>query len=204
MNKPFEFRYNHSSSDHVPIDSRSKPAEELKLEHCYFLGFRIPSGESSRYYHTWIMADDYDSLLYGISRECDEILALSPEVAPFNIDLVFLHSMRTRDPNFLSASVRKEISSDIGQCLNRRNDEHFAMFGLVGETSVRIAEWIAKDALMAIRVARLNSARLFEKSFMPLGVCQAHPVTTEFDQLFNMESERIEALIKSLPPESLH
>ncbi|KXS31864.1 MAG: hypothetical protein AWT59_1996 [Candidatus Gallionella acididurans] len=71
------------------------------------------------------------------------------------------------------------------------------MFGMRGECIFLIPAK-ASDALGAVQVARHGSA-MQAKDFKPLEVCQAHPVTKEFDALFQITVNRIKALAGSAP-----
>lgn len=204
MNEITEFQFNHYVINPCAYDARCKPDEELQPEHFYFLGFSAAVGEAVRYFHSWVLADDYDGLIRGISRLSDETLALLPDANAAKISLVFLHNMRTRQPDFMSSSQRQHVTAEIGDRLCAPNEEHFGMYGLAGNNDIRVADWQAVDALMALRIARIKCKQQFKTSFMPLGICQAHPVTWEFNILFGLECERIESFGTPAHSETIH
>ena len=192
MNQQLDLRYSHFDCSRIFIDVRSKPLPEIEQEQCYFLGFRIAIVHGYRYHHALILADDYDSLIKGVKGEYKAIQERSSESLS-NIALVFMRNMAMHDHEMNMTIVNSNIQTETEKILNKRDDNQFTVLGLQ-EDVVRLMSTNASDALNAIQLARSQSDKLLE-------VCQAHPVTKEFDVLFKLAAHRIKCLIGSTPAE---
>jgi hypothetical protein len=193
------FQYEHSGGFKLILDARERSTPEVLLDDCYFLGFRLTSQGTIRYHHAWIIANDHQAFLRGLQAEREY---LPQGVDEF--DLVFMHNLRTRSSDYMSSEIRHEGSTRIGQALSQRNDEHFAVLGVTEDHWVEVLDFKVRDALMAIRMTRSHSKKICGKKLLPLAVCQAHPVTREFDAIFNRESVLIQTLICSATAGSTH
>lgn len=194
-----EFHYEHSGGLKLIIDARERSTPEVLIDDCYFLGFRLTSQGAIRYHHAWIIADNHRAFLRGLQSEREH---LPQRVEEF--DLVFMHNLRTCSSDYMNSEVRREGRARIGQALSQRNDEHFAVLGVSDDQWVEVLDFKVKDALMAIRLTRSHGKRLCGKTLLPLAVCQAHPVTREFDAIFNRESVLIQTLICSTTAGGTH
>ncbi len=200
MNPQSHCRYTHTDRTRVFRDVRSKPMPEITQEQCYFLGFRISVEHAYRYHDALVLADDHDSLLVGIAKECEAIHDGSPETYARDIALVFVRNLKMNDPQMIGSVDSCNITTEIQKTLSRRDDNQFTVVGMLGEGICLVNEK-ASDALAAIQHARCQGANLAGKDFMPLEVCQAHPVTKEFDALFDTVAKRIMALVGSVSTE---
>ena len=192
MNQQLDLRYSHFDRSRIFRDVRSKPLPEIEQEQCYFLGFRIAIAHGYRYHHALILADDHDSLIKGVKGEYKAIHEQSSESLS-NIALVFMRNMAMQDHEMNMTIVNSNIQAETEKILNKRDDNQFTVLGLQ-EDVVRLMSTNASDALNAIQIARSQSDKLLE-------VCQAHPVTKEFDALFKLAAQRIECLIGCTPAE---
>lgn len=197
MNQQSLFRYNHSDRTRVFRDVRKSPVPEIAQEQCYFVGLRISIESRYRYHHTLILADDHDSFVHGIKGEFNAILDQSPATYARDIALVFMRNLVMQDPAMIDSVDRCNIKTEIQKLLSKRDDNQFTVFGKLGE-SICLVNENTSDALAAIQTARRKSAQLTGKNFRPLEVCQAHPVTKEFDDLFHTTANRIMSLIGSV------
>ncbi len=198
MNQPLDLRYSHSDRSRVFRDVRSKPVPEIAQEQCYFLGFRISIAIANdyRYHHALILADDHDSFIQGIKGECKAIHDRSSATYASDIALVFVRNLAMRDPAMNVTIESSNIKTETQKILSKRNDNQFTVLAMRGNT-ISLLTTHAPDALAAIQLACSNSEHLAEESFKPLEVCQAHPVTKEFDALFQSAAQQIECLIGS-------
>lgn len=188
-------RYEHSGNCKVIIDARQKPTPDISVDDCYFLGFRLTCEGMLRFHHAWIIANDHQAFLTGLKAESESLSGKYPDIRVLEVDLVFMHNLRTQKQDYLSRETKQEVSRKIGLKLNRRDDEHFAVFGIADDKLCEVVDFKVKDALMAIRMTRSHSQKICGKSLSPLAVCQAHPVNQEFDMLFHQEAKVIYALL---------
>lgn len=195
MSTPQVLRYEHSGNCKLIIDARQKPTKDISVDDCYFLGLRLTCEGTLRFHHAWIIANDHEAFLSGLKAECESILDKSPDTHVMEVELVFMHNLRTQKQDYLSREVKQEVSRQIGLKLNRRDDEHFAVFGIADDKLCEVVDFKVKDALMAIRMTRSHSQKICGKTLLPLAVCQAHPVNQEFDMLFHQEAKLIYALL---------
>lgn len=194
MNQQSLFRYNHSDRTRVFRDMRRSPVPQISQEQCYFVSFRISIESSYRYHHALILADDHDSFVHGIRGEFNAILDQSPVTFARDIALVFMRNLVMQDHAMIDSVDRCNIKTEIQKLLSKRDDNQFTVLGRLGE-SICLVNENTSDALAAIQTVRRKSAQLAGKSFMPLEVCQAHPVTKEFDALFHKTANRIMSLV---------
>lgn len=194
MNQGTQLRYTHIDHTRQIPDVRRKPVPDVALEQLYYLGFRYMIGNAYFYHHALIMADDYESLLDGINREQGAILDM-PEDFTRDVTLVFMRNLLTQSPNIMSAADKNFITAEINEGLSRRDDHQFMVLGLVGDKSFSLVREQAKNALLAIKQTRTLGTRNFGEAFLPIEVCQAHPVTHEFNRMFDAAAKRIKPLI---------
>lgn len=199
-----EFHYEHSGGFKLLLDARERSTPEVLIDDCYFLGFRLTSQGTVRYHHAWIIANNHQAFLRGLQAEREYLPKSILNLGVDKFDLVFMHNLRTRSSDYMSSEIRQEGSTRIGQALSQRNDEHFAVLGVSEDHWVEVLDFRVKDALMAIRMTRSHSKRICGKTLVPLAVCQAHPVTREFDAIFNRESVLIQTLIGSTTAGGTH
>jgi hypothetical protein len=188
-------RYEHSGSCKVIVDARQKPTPDISIDDCYFLGFRLTCEGTLRFHHAWIIANDHEAFLTGLRAEGESLSDRYPDMRVLEVDLVFMHNLRTQKQEYLSKEVKQEVGRKIGLKLNRRDDEHFAVLGIADDKLCEVVDFRVKDALMAIRMTRSHSLKICGKKLVPLAVCQAHPVNQEFDMLFHQEAKLIYALL---------
>lgn len=203
MNPQLNLRYTHSDHSRVLRDVRHSILPDVTWAQFYFIGFRIDTGEGVLYRHALIVADDYDAFVAGISEEREAIQAQHSATSRDAIALVFVRNLIMQDPHMIDSISHHHIDSDIEVMLSKRDDNRFSVFGRLGEAICLIPE-TARDALGAVQIARHQSALLAGKDFMPLEVRQAHPVTKEFDALFQSTAKRIQCLIGNVPAEGGH
>lgn len=187
-------RYEHSGSCKIIIDARQKPTPDISIDDCYFIGFRLTCEGMLRFHHAWIIANDHEAFLTGLKAEGKSLSDKYPDIRVLEVDMVFMHNLRTQKQDYLSKETKREVSRKISMKLNRRDDEHFAVFGIADELC-EVVDFKVKDALMAIRMTRSHSHKICGKTLLPLAVCQAHPVNQEFDMLFHQEAKLIYALL---------
>jgi hypothetical protein len=195
MSTALALRYEHSGSCKVIIDARQKPTPDILIDDCYFLGFRLTCEGMLRFHHAWIIANEHDAFLTGLKAKGKSLSDQYPDIRAPEVDLVFMHNLRTQKQGYLSKEVKQEVSRKIGLKLNRHDDEHFAVFGIADDKLCEVVDFRVKDALMAIRMTRSHSQQICGKILLPLAVCQAHPVNQEFDMLFHQEAKLIYALL---------
>lgn len=203
MNPQLNFRYRHSDHTRVLRDVRHSLLPEVSWARFYFTGLRIDTEEGVLYRHALIVADDYDAFAAGISDERNAILEQHSATSRDAVALVFVRNLLVQDSQMIDSISHHHIDSDIEQMLSKRDDNRFSVFGRLGE-AICLIPVTARDALAAIQIARYQSALLAGKDFMPLEVRQAHPVTKEFDALFQSTAKRIQCLIDSVPAEGGH
>lgn len=197
MMAPQTLRYQHTGGCKQIIDARLKPDPVVSLDDCYFLGFRITCEHTVRFHHAWIIANDHESFLVALQAESESVTRESQGDRVLEVDLVFMHNLRLRQHNYMSEETKQETIRRIGIKLNRRDDEHFAVVGVSDDQWCEVLDFRVKDALMAIRLTRSHSQKICGKTLLPIAVCQAHPVTREFDALFHREAEFIKILLCS-------
>jgi len=194
VNKQINFYYPHSDYTRWPIDMRKQITQEISLESYYFVGFRVEEDFETRYQHALIIADDYESLISGLVRKIESIKRKFNKVPPHEIALVFFRNMKMSDPVFLKTLRENGIKAEVDAILAKRDDDRYTTVGMINEQT-ELYPMKATDGLAAIRVARLKFFKNFAEYFMPLEICQAHPVCKEFDVLFQIVAKRTLALI---------
>ena len=196
MKQQVQLRYPHLDHSKFLRDVRYIREPAIALENCYFLGFRIAIENSYRYSHATIVADDYDAIIEGIVEEFNDIMDQQAVSSPRDIALVFVRSLVMQDPAKLRAIGYHYIQPDIQKSLFKRDDELFSVFGKIAD-DVFLSPVTTSDALTALKVVRYKCATQILKDFIPLEICQAHPVTLEFEILFNRVAKRIRLLINA-------
>ena len=198
MNPPMPFRYIQANQSCVTRDIRKKHEMEIAREHCYFIGLRITAENAMCSWHALILADDYESLVIGINEERNSILDQQLATSLNDIEPVFVRSLLMQDQIMIASIDAYGINTEMQEILSRRNDHRFTVFGILGNEEICLIPENAHDALAAMRLARWESTKLAAKDFQPLDVRQAHPVTREFDALFNQVAEQFITLAESL------
>ena len=198
MNQTLQLRYIHADHTSVLKDVRREQTSEVKWAHVYYVGFRISAGRDERYHHALILADDYDIFLDGVAGEYNAIRKLSRTTSFNDISLVFVRNLMRIDPDIVASADSQSITSDIRDELSRCDKNEYLVFGLVGEQKICLVQVNNCEALLAIDRVRTMCMDKFKEEFMPLEVCQAHPVTTECYALFDAAAERIKALVSNL------
>ena len=198
MNQPLDLRYSHSDRSRVFRDARSKPVPEIAQEQCYFLGFRISIANDYLYHHALILADDHDSFNQGIKGEYDAILSRTSATYTSNIALVFVRNLLMQDPALINTVDSDNFKTETQKILSKRDDNQFTVLGM-RESKVSLVSINASDALAAFQLVRSKIGYQIDNDFKPLEVCQAHPVTKEFDALFQSAAKRIKCLIGNVP-----
>ena len=198
MNQQLNFRYNHTDRSRVFRDLRSKPVPEITEEQCYFLGFRISIANDYLYHHALILADDHDSFNQGIKGEYDAILSRTSATYTSNIALVFVRNLLMQDPALINTVDSDNFKTETQKILSKRDDNQFIVLGM-RESKVSLVSINASDALAAFQLVRSKIGYQIDNDFKPLEVCQAHPVTKEFDALFQSAAKRIKCLIGNVP-----
>lgn len=184
---------------------RKKHEMEIAREHCYFIGFRITAYNVTRYQHTLILADDYESLVIGINEERNTILDQRLATSLNDIEPVFVRSLMMQDQVLIASADACGINTEIQEILSRRDDYRFTVFGKLGKEEICLIPEVAHDALTAMRLSRWESMKLAGKNFQPLDVRQAHPVTKEFDALFHQVAGQFMTLVgDSYGPGHMH
>lgn len=198
MNQQLNFRYNHTDRSRVFRDLRSKPVPEITQEQCYFLGFRISIANDYLYHHALILADDHDSFNQGIKGEYDAILSRTSATYTSNIALVFVRNLLMQDPALINTVDSDNFKTETQKILSKRDDNQFIVLGM-RESKVSLVSINTSDALTAFQLVRSKIGYQIDNDFKPLEVCQAHPVTKEFDALFQSAAKRIKCLIGNVP-----
>ena len=196
MNPQTNLRYPHSAHPPLLRDMRKQNVAEIKLEQCYFIGFRISSDNCYRYHRSLLLADDYDSLLRGINAAHNAILHKRYDLFESDVSLVFVRSLMLQSDEFVNAVNVNNIHTETQKILSRRDDNKFSVFGQLGD-GVFIEQVDAKDALAAIKLARSRCPTEDISKFLPLEICQAHPVTKEFDNLFLTVANQLKSLFSA-------
>ena len=198
MNLQSHCRYTHTDRTRVFRDVRSKPMPQIAQEQCYFLGFRISIANDYRYHHALILADDHDSFIQGIKGECHAIHDRSSATYASDIALVFMRNLAMRDPDMNATIESYNIKTETQKILSKRDDNQFTVLGM-RESKISLVSINASDALTAFQLVRSKIGYQIDNDFKPLEVCQAHPVTKEFDALFQSAAKRIKCLIGNVP-----
>lgn len=204
MHQLSNFRYKHSSLGIIPMDCRLKQSDTVVMRHLYFLGFKSTLDYVDEYHHALILADDHTTLLEGLEREMGLISKLRPGLAQSDISLVFVRNLLMREPTLVSDEERELMTNSVKEKLVQRNDDQFVLLGMLGREKVILMDYVTTDALAALRLARFHSANQFGKSISPLDICQAHPVTKEFEKIYEQQAEYIWQLMHTGKTGSVH
>lgn len=196
MNHATSLRYIHTDSARMPRDMRRESTPEISLEQYYFVGYRIDTANAYRYHHALLLADSHDALIEGIKAE-NATIAARHAIPVNNIAPVFVRNLMMLDPASIQSADSHQIREDIQAGLARRDDNQFMVFGMAGEQRVLLNTESTQDALLAIWLTRWKCAMRLAKDFRTMEVCQAHPVTREFDALFHETAKRVKQLARS-------
>ncbi len=195
LNLTLQYRYNHLELPHVLKDVRKKPLWDIKQDHVYFVGFRISAKAGDIYHHAMIIADDVDAFFDGIAGEYNAIMDLYLVTFHSAITLVFLRNLMMTAPDVIAAAEQLDLTAEIKECLSKRNDDLFSVFGMIGESLMCQIQINEKNGLLAIEAARKKARQLYGEELMLLEVCQAHPIRHEFDAMFAEEAKRFNSLL---------
>ena len=207
MNAPLpKFRYQHLAPPRVLNDARKNRKSDIVPAQVYFVGFRIAAKSGDQYHHAMILADDYLDLHEGIAGEYNDILDQSIVSFAYDISVIFIRNLLVLETEVSEVTERHNIKAQIQKALSKRNDDQFVVYGLIENKKLCLLKATARNGLLAMEIARNQIGHQFNKEFIPLEICQAHPVRFEFEELFNTAVERFESLIerKSASKEYLH
>jgi hypothetical protein len=179
-------------------DVRYKRTPDIQGMHCYFLGFRINKECGYQYHDAMILADDFDAFLEGVVEEFNDILDRQIASSSHDIALVFVRSLMMRNSEKNNAFGYHYVWPEIQEILSKRDDEQYTVFGLMDE-DIWMLPVTTSDALAALRLARWKAATQLMKNFIPLEICQAHPVKAEFDARFEKAALQVKLLIETQP-----
>ncbi len=198
------FKYKHTGMERMPIDVRKKRSQQVAMVDCYFLGFRIKDVGDYRYHHAWIMADDHEQFMYGLSIELDRILDKYPLLSGNDVDLIHVQNLQFRHMNLTDAN-RASIHNEVQFVIGVRDDKRFAFLGFEpGDGNIVLSDCSTVNAKNAVQLGRHQWMQQIGKPTKVLAVLQAHPVVKEFDVLFSMEAELIESVIAGLRGGAVH
>lgn len=204
MNPTTPSRYTHADHTRVMRDVRKKRLTGISWDQVYYVGFRISACYKVCYRHALILADSYDEFLEGVAGEFNTILDQSPGTSLKDIALVFVRNLMILDPELAAAAESQHITTDIRDELSKRDDDHYLVFGRVGEERICLVKVQAGDALLGIEYAQRSVRAKYQKEMLPLEVCQIHPVTAECYALFDVAAERIKSLISGESTNSVY
>ncbi|HQS58744.1 MAG: hypothetical protein B7Y56_10815 [Gallionellales bacterium 35-53-114] len=196
MNPQINLRYPHSSHPPVLRDMRKYTIADIKLDHCYFVGFRISAEPCYRYHRALLLTDDYDSLLQGINQVRMAIMEKDFDLFDSDVVLIFMRSLKMESTAIVNSRQMSNMDAETEEILSRRNDNMFAVFGLLGD-EIFLEQTHSRDALAAIKLAYSRCPTGSTTGFMPLEVCQAHPVTQEFNRLFQVVANQLKCLLSA-------
>lgn len=195
LNLPLQYRYNHMEQPPVLKDVRKIPLLNIQQDHVYFLGFRISAKTGDIYHHAMIIADDDDAFFDGIAGEYNTIMDRHLVTFRSAITLIFVRNLMMTAPDVIGSAEQLDLTTEIQECLSKRNDDLFSVFGLIGENQMCQLQINERDGLMAIERARLMMRQQDGEELMLLEVCQAHPIRHEFNAMFLTEVERFKSLV---------
>ena len=192
---PMQFRYNHLEQPRVLKDVRTKYISTIEQDQVYFVGFRIAAKSGDVYHHAMIIADNFDAFLEGLAGEYNAIMALYLVTFRSDITLIFVRNLMMTSPEVIATAEQHNITSEIQDCLSKRDDSKFTLFGTIGDDMISVAQIEGRDGLFAIGQVRSQIMQDHGKEFMVLDLCQAHPIRHEFNALFDEEVVRFKSLV---------
>lgn len=192
MNTPAQFRYTHLHNPRPLVDVRNTPAPTLDWKHCYFVGLRITTAQGDLYHHGMVVADNEEAFFEGIAVEYNEIIGRSLVTSAKQISVVFVRNLMMQDPELVDSAERQGINQEIQEGISRHDDRSFIVYGRVGESRICLTEVTSHNALTAINTMQNMVKDQCGESFTALEVCQSHPVTAEFDALFQKSVEQMD------------
>jgi hypothetical protein len=189
-----KFQHTHLHNPSQLRDARSNPVVMIDCDHCYFVGFRINTSCGDIYHHAMIAADNEDALYEGLAAEYN-YLARFLKVKPDDIAVVFLRNLMMHDPELVDATERFNINKEIKEGIERHDARSFIVYGFVGDKvgdrTICLMEVKSQNAMTAINTMKAMVQEQRAESFDPLEVCLSHPVTPEFDVLFQQAVTQI-------------
>ena len=102
--------------------------------------------------------------------------------------------MQTLDTEFLSKNDRDEIEDLTRAQLLKRDDNHFVVFGIIGESTLALIDVYTTDAMTATTVARYKRIEAPSQEFTVMEVRQAHPALKWFETMFREAARRMSAI----------
>lgn len=195
LNLPLQFRYNHMEKPPVLKDVRKKPLLNIQQDHVYFLGFRISAKTGDIYHHAMIIADDDDAFFDGIAGEYNTIMDQHLVTFRADITLIYVRNLMMLDPELIAEAEEDNIITRAQEYLSKRDDGLFTVFGLIGERNICLMPVASQNGLLALEAARNKVRQQYGEEFMPLELCQAHPIRHEFNAMFLTEVERFKSLV---------
>ncbi len=193
MNRTPTFLHPHLDLSVKPVDARAKMEPNLPWADCYSVGFRISTQSHDSFVHAMIFADSFERLLYGIEQEKETLRTLPSELPVLSIDVVYLRNMQTLDTEYLPQADRDEIEELTRAHLKKRDDNHFVVFGIIGENTLALMDAYTTDAQTAITWVRYKRIAP-PQDFTVLEVRQAHPASTWFEAMFREAARRMSAI----------
>jgi hypothetical protein len=190
------YRYHHLPAPKLLRDARQDRGAEIDPTQVYFVGFKIAAKSGDRYHHAMIIADDFNQLLDGIAGEYNAILDQSLVIFAYDITVIFLRNLLMLDPELINATERQNIDTEIEEALARRDDDEFVVYGLIAQKKVCLMRATARDGLLAIGMTQKIIGPELARDFIPLELCQAHPVRFDFEEKFKEETNRYRALME--------
>ncbi|MBU1425910.1 MAG: hypothetical protein KKH12_10860 [Gammaproteobacteria bacterium] len=194
MSPPTPFRYTHLHNSRPLNDARSKPALTLNWNQCFFVGFRVATPSGELYHHAMIAADNEDAFYDGIAAEYNWITQRLNVKSHNHISVVFIRNLLMLDSEVVDSGKRQNIDQEIREAIERHEERSYIVYGFIGEDvnerMICLMEVISNNALTAIMTMQNLALEQHGEIFIPLEVCQSHPVTEEFDVLFKKSLEQ--------------
>lgn len=187
----------HTHADHTRVmkDVRKRRASEIVCKQIFHVGFCIQSQATETYHHAVIIADDHGSFINGIALELNSLIDRSPHIRITDAKLVFVRNMMLLDPELKKSSDAFDIPTEILNEVRSADEDHYLVFGMVGDERICLIKLPAESALHAIALARSSVRINHQKELLPLEICPSHPVTMECYAMFDAAAERIKVLI---------
>ncbi|MEI7843876.1 MAG: hypothetical protein WCI39_12705 [Gallionellaceae bacterium] len=191
------YHYQHLEPPRVLKDLREERTAEIYPAQVFFVGFKISILSGDRYHHAMILADNYPQLKRGIAIEREAIVDRSLVKFTSDISVIFLRNLMMLDPALIDVTERSNINNEIQEALAKRNDDQFVVYGMIGEKQVCLLRAASRDGLSAIEMSKEKLSSENAKEFIPLELCQAHPVRFDFEEKFKLAAKRYRALMDS-------
>lgn len=179
-----QYHYPHLTRSKILKDVRKERTINISNDQVYFVGFRVSLPSEDKYHHALILASDYSGLLSGISDETKSIRNQGLARYLNDISVIFIRNFLLLDPNLIQAAQTYNIDEQIKQALAKRDEEKFALYGITSEKMVSLLFAESMDGLSLIEYARQMMRDKHGQDYLPLELCQAHPVRFEFDEIY--------------------